>query len=151
MLIFGKKRRSPSFSAGSATLISKNTEIIGDIVFSDTLMIEGKVRGNIYGTDTAHVHVLEKGVVEGEIRVSTMVINGTINGDAHSDNHIELAAKAVVTGNVHYALIEVVKGAQVNGSLVFAGKTPTNSGTPKITESHADKKLPATDLEKTES
>ena len=34
---------------------------------------------------------------------------------------VELAANAVVTGTVHYNLIEMVMGAQVNGSLVHGG------------------------------
>ena len=36
----------------------------------------------------------------------------------HSTEHVELAAKAIVTGNVHYNLIEMVMGAEVNGSLM---------------------------------
>ena len=131
--MFGKKETSASFSAGSTTLVSKNTQIVGDINFSGNLMIEGKVTGNIYvssGSD-AHARVLEKGVVEGEIRVPTIVINGTVNGDVYSDKHVELAAKAIVNGNVHYSLIEMVKGAQVNGNLVYSAQSssakPTSS------------------------
>lgn len=119
--MFGKKDASASFSTGSTTLVSKNTEIVGDIRFSGNLMVEGTVKGNIYtsGATEAHARVLEDGVIEGDIRVPTLVINGTIDGDVYSDKHIELAAKAVVNGNVHYSLIEIVKGAQVNGNLVY--------------------------------
>jgi cytoskeletal protein CcmA (bactofilin family) len=131
--MFGKKETSASFSAGSTTLVSKNTQIVGDINFSGNLMIEGKITGNIYvssGSD-AHARVLEKGVVEGEIRVPTIVINGTVNGDVYSDKHVELAAKAIVNGNVHYSLIEMVKGAKVNGNLVYSAQSssakPTSS------------------------
>ncbi|MBX2807414.1 MAG: polymer-forming cytoskeletal protein [Cellvibrionaceae bacterium] len=123
--MFGKKETATSFSAGSTTLVSKNTQIVGDISFSGNLMIEGKVTGNVYvakGSD-AQARVLDNGLIEGEIRVPTLVINGTVNGDVYSDKHIELAAKAVVNGNVHYSLIEMVKGAQVNGNLVFEGKS----------------------------
>lgn len=126
--MFGKKETSASFSAGSTTLVSKNTQIVGDINFSGNLMIEGKVTGNIYvssGSD-AHARVLEKGVVEGEIRVPTIVINGTVNGDVYSDKHVELAAKAIVNGNVHYSLIEMVKGAQVNGNLVYSAQSSSS-------------------------
>ncbi|WP_369809176.1 polymer-forming cytoskeletal protein [Oceanicoccus sp. KOV_DT_Chl] len=52
-----------------------------------------------------------------------MIINGEVLGDVHCDQHVELAAKASVEGNVHYNLIEMVKGAQLNGNLVYAGAT----------------------------
>ena len=120
--MFGKKETSMSFSAGSTTLISKKTEMTGDVSFSGNLMIEGVVKGNISAREgeDAHARVLEKGLVEGEIRAPTLVINGTVTGDVYSDKHIELAARAVVNGNVHYRLIEMVKGAQVNGNLVYS-------------------------------
>jgi len=119
--MFGRKSTNTSFSTGSTTLVSKSTEVIGDIHFSGNLMVEGRVKGNIRVSEEhdGQARIMETGFVEGDIRVPTLVINGTINGDVYSDKHIELAAKAVINGNVHYALIEVVKGAQVNGNLVF--------------------------------
>jgi cytoskeletal protein CcmA (bactofilin family) len=122
--MFGKKEKKTAFAAGGTTLISKNTEIVGDIHFSGTLMIEGHIKGNVYAVDSenAQVRVLESGKVEGEIRVPTLVINGAVTGNVYSGKHIELAAKTVINGNVHYALIEIVKGAQVNGSLVYTTK-----------------------------
>lgn len=122
--MFGKKEKKTAFAAGGTTLISKNTEIVGDIHFSGTLMIEGHIKGNVYAVDSenAQARVLESGKVEGEIRVPTLVINGAVTGNVYSGKHIELAAKTVINGNVHYALIEIVKGAQVNGSLVYTTK-----------------------------
>jgi cytoskeletal protein CcmA (bactofilin family) len=137
--MFGKKETSATFSEGSTTLVSKNTEIVGEINFSGNLMIEGKVTGNVYvssGSD-AHARVLEKGIVVGEIRVPSIVINGTVNGDVYSDKHVELAAKAIVNGNVHYNLIEMVKGAQVNGNLVYSAES--TSPKPTLSSRHADK------------
>lgn len=105
------------------TLISRGTKVVGDLHFTGDLQIEGTVVGNIIaesGND-AKLVVAEKGSVEGEIRVPMVIINGKVNGNVHSTKHVELAAKAVVEGNVHYQLIEMVKGAQVNGSLVYSG------------------------------
>ncbi|MGS2718179.1 bactofilin family protein [Eionea flava] len=122
--MFGKKEKKAAFAAGGTTLISKHTEIVGDLHFSGTLMIEGQVKGNIYAVDAdnAQARVLESGKVEGEIRVPTLVINGSVTGNVYSSKHIELAAKTVINGNVHYSLIEIVKGAQVNGSLVYSAQ-----------------------------
>lgn len=122
--MFSKKEKKTAFAAGGTTLISKNTEIVGDVHFSGTLMIEGHVKGNVYAVDgeNAQARVLESGKVEGEIRVPSLVINGSVTGDVYSSKHIELASKTVISGNVHYVLIEIVKGAQINGKLVYSGK-----------------------------
>jgi cytoskeletal protein CcmA (bactofilin family) len=122
--MFGKKEKKTAFAAGGTTLISKSTEIVGDVHFSGTLMIEGHIKGNVYAqdADNTQARVLESGKVEGEIRVPSLVINGTVTGNVYSSKHIELASKTVINGNVHYALIEIVKGAQVNGSLVYTTK-----------------------------
>lgn len=122
--MWGKKEKSAGFVNGSTTLISGTTELMGDIKFTGNLEVEGRIRGNIYaeeGTD-ARVRIMEKGLVEGEICAPTVIINGTVQGDVHSSKHVELAAKATVTGNVNYNMIEMVMGAQVNGNLVFSNK-----------------------------
>jgi len=122
--------RSPSASFGGAvkkafssnnitTLISKATEITGDVHFSGTLEVEGRIFGNIYAADdsSAEVRIRETGLVKGEIQAPMIIINGLVEGDIYSSNHLELAAKARVKGNVFYHLIEMVMGSEVNGSL----------------------------------
>jgi cytoskeletal protein CcmA (bactofilin family) len=122
--MFGKERSS-GFNPNSAntTLIAAGTEIQGNIKFTGNLEIEGKVLGDVSADDSgvATVRVLEYGEVEGNLRVPTVIVNGTVKGDVFASEHIELAAKAKVSGNVHYSLIEMVKGAQVNGNLVYNG------------------------------
>lgn len=119
--MFGKDKPMNSGSHGGVTLISKDTRVIGDLVFSGDLEVEGTVQGNILAEDNsdASVRILETGVVEGEIKAPAILINGTVKGDVYSSTSIELANKAIVNGNVYYLLIEMVKGAQVNGSLMF--------------------------------
>ena len=107
------------------TLISRATEIVGEIHFTGELIVEGRVKGNIYAEDDskALIRVADKGTVEGEICVPSAIINGLVQGNVRSANHIELAAKAVVVGNVYYNLIEMVMGSEVNGNLTHIGST----------------------------
>ena len=102
------------------TLISNKSEFVGNLHFSGGLHIDGKIKGNIIAEDKsgAVVRVSETGIVEGEIRVPNVIINGRVNGNVYSSQHVELAKKAEVTGDVHYTIMEMVMGAQVNGSLV---------------------------------
>lgn len=116
-----KKAVDDKVADGTAhTLISRTTEIVGDIHFNGELIIEGRVKGNIYADDDSRalIRIAEKGAVEGEICVPSAVVNGLVQGDVRSSNHLELAAKAVVVGNVYYNLIEMVMGSEVNGNLM---------------------------------
>lgn len=124
--MFNKKTAVAKSNQGLAhTLVSRTTEIVGDIHFNGELIIEGKVKGNIYAEDDsgALIRVTEKGSVEGEICVPSVVVNGLVQGDVRSANHIELAAKAVIMGNVYYHLIEMVMGSEVNGNLMHIGSS----------------------------
>lgn len=102
------------------TLVANNCELTGDVLFSDELVVNGVIKGNVYAQEggKAIVRVSEKGRVEGEIRAPNIIVNGKVFGDIHSDKHVELAAKAEVKGNVYYNLIEMVMGSRVDGNLV---------------------------------
>ena len=115
-----KKKGVASFSNGTTTLIASGTHVVGDIRFQGNLEIEGEVTGNILAEDSgdARVRVLQQGHVRGDIKVPSVVINGRVEGKVQAPSHVELAANAVVEGDVHYALVEIEKGAKVNGSFV---------------------------------
>lgn len=102
------------------TLISRATKVVGDLHFTGELQLEGKVTGNIIAEDEkdAKLVIAETGVVEGEVRSPVVVVNGKVIGNIYSSKHLELAAKGNVTGTIHYHSIEMVKGAQMNGSMV---------------------------------
>lgn len=102
------------------TLISSQTQIKGDILFSGGLHIDGQVFGNVVAEpdSKAVVRISDHGMTEGQVRAPHVIINGRVDGDVYSSEHVELAANAIVNGTLHYKLIEMVMGAQVNGSLV---------------------------------
>ena len=104
------------------TLVGRQTEIQGDIRFSGGLHVDGTVKGNVSADNDSRsmLSLSESAVIEGAVSVPYVVLNGTVAGDVHSSEHVELAAKARITGNVHYNLLEMAVGAEVNGKLVRA-------------------------------
>ncbi len=130
--MLGSKEKSSFGSSNSTTLIARGTEVVGDIKFSGNLDIEGIVRGNIVANSgkDAVVRIVDRGRVEGEIRAPSVIINGEIIGDVYSTKHLELASKARVRGNVHYILVEMAIGAEVNGSLKHTGKQGADGAAP---------------------
>jgi cytoskeletal protein CcmA (bactofilin family) len=101
-------------------LIGAGTMIEGNITFSGGLRVDGHVRGNVIAAeDKPGTLVLsEQARIEGEIRVSHVVINGTVVGSVHAIEYLELQTKANVTGDVHYRTLEIQLGAVVQGRLV---------------------------------
>ncbi len=128
-------KKTMAFS-NNHTLISRAAKIVGDLHFSGDLQIEGKICGNVIaeGDKDAKLVVAESGLVEGDIRAPVAVINGKVVGDIHSSKHIELAAKAIVEGSIHYQLIEMVKGSQVNGNLIFSGTAESPASAKKLSD-----------------
>lgn len=136
--MFGKKK-----SEAGITLIANNCELSGDIHFSDQLLVNGTVNGNIFAEpgSKALLTISEKGRVSGDIRVPNVVINGKIAGDIYADKHVELSAKAEIMGNVYYSLIEMVMGSRVDGSLVhvkLGEKVDTSVLPPRASSTRAD-------------
>jgi cytoskeletal protein CcmA (bactofilin family) len=62
--------------------------------------------------------ISEHARVEGQIAVAHLVVNGTIAGPVHATDFVELQPRSSVTGDVHYASIEMHLGAVVDGRLV---------------------------------
>ncbi len=101
------------------TLIGVNTDMKGDIAFSGGLRIDGKVKGNITARadDNSTLVLSENAMVTGDVSVPHMVINGKIKGNVRSSERLELQARAEISGDVVYKVLEIAAGAQVNGSL----------------------------------
>lgn len=120
--------KSPGNTQNDTTLISAGTLIEGDLTFTGTLELEGRVIGDIRaGADThAVVRILPGGQVLGDICAPIVVVNGEVSGNVQSSEHVELAAAAVVHGDVEYSLIEMTRGAQINGRLVY--RAPATAG-----------------------
>ncbi len=111
-----RKNRQPSGPADTS-LIARGTTIRGDIRFTGTLHLDGQVEGAVLADagSSAVLTVSEVGHVVGDIRVPHAVIDGTVVGNIHVTDRLELAAQARVQGDISYAVLEMAAGAQVNG------------------------------------
>ena len=70
--------------------------------------------------ETGTLVVSEHARVDGEIRVSHVVVNGAVNGPVVAGDFLELQAKAKVTGDLEYRSLEMHMGAVVQGRLHHA-------------------------------
>jgi len=133
MLGGSKKKAGSPFD----TLIAQGTQIKGDLTVAGGLHIDGKIEGQIKAAKEnpqAIVRLSDEGEVKGNIEAPHIIINGKVHGDVYSTEHVELAPKASITGNVYYHLIEMAIGAEVNGSLVHQKENAGESNVAVVTQ-----------------
>jgi cytoskeletal protein CcmA (bactofilin family) len=119
--MFGRRKQS---STRIDTLLGKTATLNGDLEFSGGLHLDGRVNGNVSSnaTNGGALSVSESGFIEGNVEVTNIVMNGTVNGDMHARDRLVLGGSARVNGNVHYGVIEMAPGAVITGKLIPLGK-----------------------------
>ena len=116
------------------SLIGQQTQIDGNVTFTGGLRVDGTITGNVSAADEEENETVltlsESGTIEGDIHVPYMIVNGTIIGNLYATEHLELAEKTRITGNVYYNLLQMKEGAEINGNLIHTQKkenpTPAN-------------------------
>ena len=142
--MLGRKKGRKARSTRVDTLIGRTTTVKGDLTFAGSLHVEGTIIGNVrVENDESAILVLdEDGMIEGDVDVPNLIVNGMVQGDIFSGGHAELLPKARIKGNVYYSLIEMAVGSEVNGSLVHR-KEESNSSVEyldKVSSAEAGKK-----------
>jgi cytoskeletal protein CcmA (bactofilin family) len=117
--MFGRKKpHVPQKQIDS--LIGASTVVQGDIHFSGGLRIDGLVRGNVRSNNDgpATLVISQHAAIEGEVRVSHVVVDGTVTGPIFASEYLELLPNAKVIGDLNYKTLEMQVGASVDGRLL---------------------------------
>jgi cytoskeletal protein CcmA (bactofilin family) len=112
---------------------SKNVSVIGPtLVFrgelsaDEDLVIEGKIEGTI-AHHKKNLTIGKQGRVTADIHASSVLVEGELNGDIHSDGLVSLASGATVNGDVYCARLVMQDGARFNGKVDMAMPTSIKS------------------------
>ncbi|WP_428100045.1 bactofilin family protein [Candidatus Rariloculus sp.] len=117
--MLGRNRRPRSTIT---TLVGADTRVRGDVEFTGGFHVDGYIKGNIkaVGDERSVLSISERGCVEGVVIAPHVLLNGTVKGDVHASERLELGTKARIIGNIQYKLIGLEIGAEVNGKLIHA-------------------------------
>lgn len=117
--MFGKKRKKFIEVTKLSSLVAEDMNIVGDVLFNGGLRVDGKIEGNVLGSqDEKCLIVLSRqGCIVGRVRAYDAVINGTISGDLEVEHFLELQDNARVSGNITYSQLQMDCGALVEGRL----------------------------------
>ncbi len=102
------------------SLVGAGTKIEGNVSFTGGLRVDGEIKGNVIADPSkpSTLVLSENARVDGEVRVTHLVVNGTIVGPVNASEYLELQGKGKVTGDVHYQSLDIQLGAIVEGRLI---------------------------------
>ena len=117
-----ERKKSPPPQKRIDSLIGAGTVVQGNVMFAGGLRIDGAVDGKVTTASNAPgtLVISEHARVDGEVKVSHVVVNGSVSGPVIANDYLELQAKARVNGDVVYRTLEMHVGAIVQGKLMHA-------------------------------
>jgi cytoskeletal protein CcmA (bactofilin family) len=130
--MFGNKQTKPQNRIDS--LIGAGTKIDGDMHFTGGLRIDGEIDGNVIANigKPSTLVLSEHARVDGEIKVTHLVVNGTVTGPVYAAEYLELQSKARLTGDVHYKTLEIQLGAIIEGRLIHLAEGAEKAASLKL-------------------
>jgi cytoskeletal protein CcmA (bactofilin family) len=108
-----KRGAAPLKPGDFTTLIDEGSEIEGKFSFSGSVMVNGRLRGEIIANELLVVG--EKGTVNATIRAGFIQISGEVVGDVFANDRIELAGSSRVYGDVEAPVVIIDEGAVFKG------------------------------------
>ncbi len=106
--------------AATRNVLSTDVEIKGTVKFTNDLVVDGKIEGEIQSD--GNLTVGENARIKAEIKTATVVVYGKVHGNINATDRVELKASAEVVGDIKAKTLSIEAGA------IFVGKSTV--GTP---------------------
>ena len=95
------------------TLLGRGATFEGKLTFDGTVRIDGRFKGEVFSDDTLVIG--EGAVVEAEIEIGEVIIQGTVVGNIKAARSIEIHAPGRVKGDLHTPTLQIDKGVVFEG------------------------------------
>ena len=112
------------------TLLGRGSE------FEGTVRIDGKLSGEIFSEDVLVVG--EGAMVNAEIDVGVIIVEGNVTGNIRAKRAVELHAPARVKGNIETPSLYIDKGVLFEGFSKMENIGPTTTNVPKTLQGLAE-------------
>ena len=111
------------------TLLGRGAVFEGKLTFEGTVRIDGRFKGEVFSDD---VLVIGDGaLVEAQIEVGEVIIQGTVVGNIVAKRSIEIHAPGRVKGDLHTPSLQIDKGVIFEGrSFMEAATQQPRAATP---------------------
>jgi cytoskeletal protein CcmA (bactofilin family) len=113
----GRSRGAEVADTGRALILGAEDQLVGRLVFDGDLHVQGSLEGE--ATLTGDVSVDAGGVVKARLEARSMVVRGTVEGDAAVHDRLLIAGSGSITGDVTVGRLVIEDGAVLNGSVTM--------------------------------
>ena len=93
--------------------LSTHVEIKGSLTFSQELLIEGRVEGDV--SSSAPLTIGEQAFVKGTVNTRSVVVCGHVEGNITVQERCQVKSTATVLGNITAATFSIEAGAMFCG------------------------------------
>ena len=104
------------------SVVSRLTQIRGEISLTEDIRIDGKLVGTIIGSNVT-VIIGKTGEVSGDIKCQKLIVQGKLKGESIETEILEISATGIVNGNVSVENLEIEQGGQLLGSCEMSSST----------------------------
>ncbi len=105
--------------ANATNVLAQGIEIIGSIKFSNDMIVDGKVEGEI-SSEKGKVTIGENVNVKGDVKAGEVKLYGRVEGKIQSDR-CELKAKSFLNGDIKTKNLSMEEGASLTGRTEIGG------------------------------
>jgi cytoskeletal protein CcmA (bactofilin family) len=117
--------------AATRNVLSTDVEIKGTVKFTNDLVVDGKIEGEI--ASDGNLTVGENARIKAEIKTATVIVYGKVHGNLTATDRVELKSTAEVVGDIKAKTLSIEAGA------IFVGKSTV--GTPAHLPATVEKAL----------
>jgi len=121
-----------SAPVANRNILSTDVDIKGTVKFTNDLVVDGKIEGEI--TSDGNLTVGENARIKAEIKTATVVVYGKVHGNLTATDRVELKSSAEVVGDIKAKTLSIEAGA------IFVGKSTV--GTPANAPAAPEKSAP---------
>ncbi len=105
--------------ANATNVLSTGIEIIGSIRFSNDMIIDGKIEGEIT-SEKGRITIGENAKVKGDVTAGEVKVYGNVEGKITSQR-CELKDKSKINGDIKSKVFSMEEGAQLTGRTEIGG------------------------------
>jgi cytoskeletal protein CcmA (bactofilin family) len=106
--------------SSNKNILSSDVEIKGSLKFSNDLIIDGRIEGEV--SSDGNLTIGENAFVSGEVKTKSVVIFGKVQGNITVTERCELKSNATLEGDIVAGTLAIEEGA------TFMGKSSVGAG-----------------------